>query len=98
MYAPAVVSSEEIDRYRGLIERLAFRLAKLDVPLAEFDDLVQVGMISVLRALRRGSPPSKLVIEGAMKNELRRCSRLGWDVDPLPDELDMEFLALDGVE
>lgn len=101
MYSPEPVSDEQVDAYRGLIEYHAAQFAQHEVPLAEFDDLVQVGMIRVWTLIRRGIPPAEWSIVGAMRDELRRCyriSRLDQDAGPLMDDLDAEFLALDGLQ
>lgn len=97
MYEPLPVTSDDVAKWRGLIEHHAGRYSKYNRTLAEFDDLVQVGMIRVWKLLRRGYSPSELAIRHAMIDELRRCERLDRDSDPINDDLDEEFLALDGV-
>ena len=76
MAPPDAVSSKQVANYLGLIEHHAQRFAKLKVPLAEFDDLVQVGMIRVWLLQGYGIHPGEWGIINAMRDELRRCAAL----------------------
>lgn len=103
MYVPLPVTSEQVANFQGMIETSARKFAKLEVPLAEYDDLVQVGMIHVWTRLRRGIIPASWSVDDAMKNELTRVGRFNGDHSPTVidfhmDDLDAEFLALDGAD
>lgn len=61
--------NDQIAGYRGLVESLAHKLVGRNE--AEFDDLVQEGLIIVWQSLERGVTPSAAVIEGRMTNWVR---------------------------
>lgn len=61
--------SDQVSEYRGLVESLARRLVGRND--AEFDDLVQEGLIIVWQSLERGIAPSAAVIEGRMTDWVR---------------------------
>lgn len=68
------VTSEEVGAYSGLIEGLARRMT--GYAGAEFDDLVQEGMIAVWQTLARGLRPSRQVVRGRMIDWTRYLRRL----------------------
>lgn len=68
------VTSSDVAAYQDHVEALARRYTGLRN--AEFDDLVQEGMIAVWQTLKRGLRPSTLVIEGRMLSWLRYLYRL----------------------
>jgi DNA-directed RNA polymerase specialized sigma24 family protein len=59
----------QIEEYRGLVESLARKFVGRNG--AEFDDLVQEGLIDVWTALTKGLTPSAAVISGRMANWVR---------------------------
>jgi DNA-directed RNA polymerase specialized sigma24 family protein len=59
--------SDRVADYRGLVESLAEKLANSDATAgAEYDDLVQEGLITVWQALQRGIPVSGEIITDRM--------------------------------
>jgi hypothetical protein len=63
-----------VGAYRGLVEGLARKVASTRRARnvgAEFDDLVQEGLIAVWQALEAGLRISPDVVEGRMKNWVR---------------------------
>jgi hypothetical protein len=99
MYEPLPVSSEQVAKWHPLIERQARIFSKVgESVLAELDDLMQVGRIRVWRELRNGRWPTTTSVANAMKDELDRVRSLDDGRGSIPDDLDAEFLALDGVE
>lgn len=67
------VTSEQVAAYRALVESLARRWVGLNQ--AEFDDLVQEGLIFVWLSLRAGARVSAEHIENRMKNWVRYLGR-----------------------
>lgn len=67
-----VVTSEEIATWRPRVESIAARFGSRT---AEFDDLVQEGLISVWVALANGRHPSDQVIHKQMKKWIRTLRR-----------------------
>lgn len=47
---------------------------------AEFDDLVQEGLLSVWEHLQRGARPSNQAVQNAMRDWSRKTARLGMSV------------------
>lgn len=81
--------------YRPLVESLANRFKSVD--FADYDDLIQVGLIRVWKVLADGRWPSRIVVEHAMRDELRRARRQGiGGHTPIPDDLEDDFQAFDG--
>ena len=60
---------DQVATYRGLIESLARKFVGRNG--AEFDDLVQEGLLSLWQAMGRKIPPSADVIENRMRNYVR---------------------------
>lgn len=65
--------NDRIADYRGLVESLARKFVGRNE--AEFDDLVQEGLIDVWQALERGVTPAAHLIEGRMDNYVRWLGR-----------------------
>lgn len=82
------VTSEEVAAYRQLVEKLARRY--VGSAGAEFDDLVQEGLISVWEALRRNNNPSAEVVQYAMRMWVRFLRRL-----QRGDTIATDYLRLD---
>lgn len=64
--------------YRGLVESLAARMANTRAARdarAEYDDLVQEGLIAVWQTLERGAVPAKTQIQNVMKKWIRLMNR-----------------------
>lgn len=81
--------SDRVGDYLGLVESLAEKHSSPDVTAgAEFDDLVQEGLIDVWQALDEGREPSAYMIENRMIDwiRLQRRQRRGESVphDDLP--------------
>ena len=68
------VSNEAVEAYRDHVEALARNFVGLGN--AEFDDLVQEGLIAVWQAQSRGLRPSNAVIRGRMLDWVRYLRRL----------------------
>jgi DNA-directed RNA polymerase specialized sigma24 family protein len=66
--------NNQVAAYQVHVEYLAKRL--VGFAQAEFDDLVQEGMIAVWQTLSRGLRPSTGVIEGRMIDWVRYLQRL----------------------
>jgi DNA-directed RNA polymerase specialized sigma24 family protein len=81
------VSSEAVAEHKPRVEALAWRFNGLGG--AEFDDLVQEGLIKVWLLLEEsddpGYIPANLVIERAMLDWVRVCRRQGFS-NREPDE------------
>lgn len=89
------VSSEAVAAYRPLVESLANRFKGHD--FADYDDLYQVGLIRVWKVLAQGRKPSRIVVEHAMRDELRRARRQGEaGFTPIPTDLEDDFMSWDG--
>lgn len=68
------VTSNEIAAYQQLVESLAMRYR--NYPEADYDDLVQEGLISVWECLRRGNRPAAQVLQWNMLRWLAAQRRL----------------------
>jgi len=68
------VTSEDVAAYRQLVEKLAWH--HVGRANAEFDDLVQEGLIAVWLTLRRGIHPSAEQIENRQRDYVRFLNRL----------------------
>lgn len=79
------VSSEAVAEFLPFINRVASRMDGKHQ--AEFDDLVQEGMLHSFLKLRAGERPSHTGIKNAMIDWLRVCARRGL-TDTLPEESD----------
>lgn len=53
---------------------------------AEFDDLVQEGLLRVFLNLRDDKPVSNTAIKNAMRDWVRKCYRRGWADAELAEE------------
>jgi DNA-directed RNA polymerase specialized sigma24 family protein len=69
------VSSEDVAAYLAVVQSLAGRYVNKSV-MAEYDDLVQEGLIGVWESLRDGQPPSSEYIQLYMRQWVRKCWRL----------------------
>jgi len=69
-----VVASSEVATYQHLVRNLARKFVHRAG--AEYDDLVQEGLISVWEALRRDNRPSAEVVEYAMRQWVRFLQRV----------------------
>lgn len=56
----------EVAGYRGLVESLAHKFVGRNG--AEYDDLVQEGLLAVWQSLERGVTPKAEILENRMKN------------------------------
>ena len=65
--------NDRVADYSGLVESLAHKFVGRNG--AEFDDLVQEGLINVWQTLERGITPAASVIEDRMKNWVRYLGR-----------------------
>lgn len=66
----------EVAAYRDLVESIAKRFKARPHPLADFDDLVQIGLIAVWQALEAGvDPVGPDHIRNRMKDYLRELNR-----------------------
>lgn len=68
------VTDQAVREYSGLVESLATQLSRSPRAKqvgAEYDDLVQEGLIMVWQTLARRIRPSKEVVENRMKNWIR---------------------------
>lgn len=74
----AGVSSEAVAEYLPLVEGLARRFN--GVAGAEFDDLVQEGLLKVFLLIRDSKPVSKTAVKNAMRDWVRMCGRRGYAV------------------
>lgn len=86
------VSDGQIAEHLPYIKRAAERFSRLEVPLCEYDDLVQVGSIRVWKLLRERTRVTHTAILNAMRDELRKGARSGrWGIayEPFPDDLDV---------
>ena len=68
------VTSEEVAAYKQLVEKLARK--QVGRAQAEFDDLVQEGLLAVFLSLRRGIRPSAEIIENRQRDWVRYLNRL----------------------
>lgn len=90
-----VVADAELAAYSPLVKKLARKYTGRSG--AEWDDLVQEGMISVWEALRRSNIPSRLVIQYAMQQWVRFLRRIqrGDNLAATPaSESDFEYGSL----
>lgn len=75
--------NDRVADYRGLVESLAAKLSRSPSSVrvgAEYDDLVQEGLIFVWQSIGRGVEPKGDLIEGRMLNWIRLMGRqLGGD-------------------
>jgi DNA-directed RNA polymerase specialized sigma24 family protein len=70
--------NDRVADYRGLVESSAAKFADPDRPKArraEYDDLVQEGLIAVWQTLERGLDPSQEFIEHRMFDWMRTIAR-----------------------
>lgn len=70
--------TDEVSAYRDLVQSLAERVAagpRARSVGAEYDDLVQEGLINVWQTLQRGIVPSAAVIENRMTDWVRYLGR-----------------------
>ena len=81
--------NEAVANYQSAVQSLAFRYVGWNG--SEHDDLVQEGLIAVWQSLERGETPSRMVIEGRMKNWARYLG------SQLPTDYN-EMLPLDSFE
>lgn len=89
------VTSEAVAAYLPHIRGLAKRYS--GIANAEFEDLVQEGMISVWQALSRGLRPSSTVMDQRMKDWVRYLRRLErGDAVAYEVMLPIESYALEG--
>ena len=83
-----MVSSETLAEYLPRVESLARRFNKAGG--AEFDDLVQEGLLKVFLLLRDEKLVSNTAIKNAMRDWVRFCFRKGF-AEPMPEaDLDMK--------
>lgn len=68
------------------VQRWARSFAKAGI--AEFDDLVQEGLLKVFLLLRDDQPVSNTAIKNAMRNWLRFCYRKGFADTMTEEDLD----------
>lgn len=68
------VTSEQVAAYLPWVERIARRY--VGIARAEFDDLVQEGLIAVWQSFARGLKPGHTVVDGRMVDWVRYCRRL----------------------
>ena len=80
----AAVSNEAVAQYLPMVHSQARRFN--GVGGAEFDDLVQEGLIKVFLNLRDGKPVSTTAVKNAMRSWVRKCYRRGF----ADSELDAE--------
>jgi DNA-directed RNA polymerase specialized sigma24 family protein len=76
--------SGEVAGYRDLVESLARKFVGRHT--AEFDDLVQEGLLNVWQSLQRGVVPKATIIEDRMKNWTRHLGYLRGELLPRLDE------------
>lgn len=70
--------SDQVAEYRGLVESLAEQMSRTRAArnaLAEYDDLVQEGLIFVWETLEKNAQPSPEHVRNRMKNWIRTMSR-----------------------
>lgn len=72
---PVTVSSEAVAEYLPRCEVLARPMVDMGGSGAEFDDLVQEGLIFCWTSLQRGVKPRTELIRGRMLNWVRYCRR-----------------------
>lgn len=66
--------NDQVAAYRGLVESVANRYRSRHI-LAEYDDLVQEGMIAVWHALEKGIEPGPAYIRNRMRDYVRKLHR-----------------------
>ena len=82
--AEAIVSSEAVAEYLSRVESFARRFN--GVGGAEYDDLVQEGLLRVFLNLRDGKAVSGTAIKNAMRDWVRKCYRRGFADGELAEE------------
>lgn len=78
--------SDRVADYRGLVESIANRYRPRHI-LAEFDDLVQEGLVAVWDALERGVEPGPEYILNRMRSYVRKLNRAGRE----PEEPNLSY-------
>ncbi len=84
------VTDDQIRAWLPAIEPMARQLSRVNGGVAEYDDLVQEGMISVWDALRRDREPSAQVIRFRMIDWVRYCKDEGreyLDIEQIEDDV-----------
>lgn len=66
--------SDRVAAYRGLVESVANRYRSRHI-LAEYDDLVQEGLIAVWNALERGVEPGPGYVRNRLRDYVRKLNR-----------------------
>lgn len=75
--------NDRVAGYRGLVESVASRYHSRHI-LAEYDDLVQEGLIAVWRALEKGDTPGPDYIRNRMRDYVRKLHRESRHEETLP--------------
>lgn len=90
----AGVSNEAVAEHLSRVQRLARRFN--GVAGAEYDDLVQEGLLKVFLLIRDDQPVSNTAIKNAMRDWVRVCGRRGFAYPVVEEALDTYESAAPG--
>jgi len=82
--------NDQVAGYRGLVESLAEHVAgtrRAKQVRAEYDDLVQEGLIQVWQSLGQGITPAREILRLRMLSYIRLLSRQTGNTIPGPDQV-----------